>query len=535
MKKIVIINHLLDYTYSKMIHYLLNSSFTIYYYFSKKKVCFDHSQLIHINITEDEYFQKEEENSDLNNECTMDYILINYDVIFMFNYNKMIPIHQDKFKNKCFINIIYNKDKYNYQNININYHIIFITPSPREIISEDPLHPKILSDRCNNDNYGPTVFTRKLKLKDNFSEISEINTTTTSNHEYNDLLLEINKILFLWFNYRPLYQTMILPGNNNKVNTSCNIDVSEFNYQITVIQKGDCYNEEKNLRYKTFHHYVEDYGSNDCKYIIHFSDNFHNFTWLKNLKYPVFGFNRHYTNKKTILFQLMDFQDKKTLLKYINYNIPFHSKIKKLVGYFSQMGSYTRDNSWYQFQLLEKHTLHYLKDEINYDIAFLCFSNFDRFKFCYHYKDHPLFEVGIIDNDMNPLFKKYFSFLIKEKKTIEELSQYMFQICLNGNDWGTSLFWQLLNFNVVFIPYPFEYESIFMYGLEPYEHFVPISNKLFDLEDKIIYMMENIDLCEKIANQAHHYIKIFLNNDCEFLDLISKETIRVYNYYNQTH
>ena len=43
--------------------------------------------------------------------------------------------------------------------------------------------------------------------------------------------------------------------------------------------------------------------------------------------------------------------------------------------------------------------------------------------------------------------------------------------------------------------------------------------------------MNNIELCEKIATNAHNYIKIFIENDCEFLDLISSETIKIYNTF----
>jgi hypothetical protein len=394
----------------------------------------------------------------------------------MFDTNVIIKFNDPSLCNDtkvCIINIIYNKNLFSHHfKPDCNYYIIYI----------------------DNDDYSNDTFTYNLIHKERIKLI-------------------LNQIFFNWFNYRHIFEV----GMHKNIKKT-NINYSSF---ILSCKSTDTYTKE-NGRYYCFFNYLKKYGLTDSNYYFNFCDNLNNFDWIKSTTFPIFGFNRHHTNKKCILFQLVNYQDKSTLLSY-KINVPFHEKIKKCAGYFSQMGSCTRDNNWYHFQTLD------MKD--TYDTNFLLLSNFDRFSFCYKYIKNELFDVGLIRNDKNKIVSNFFPWLIKERKSINELNQYMFHICLNGNDLGSSMFWQLLSFNVVFIPFPFEYQSIFLYGLQPYIHFVPISNKLFDVEEKLKYMLNNIELCEKIANNAHNYCKLFIENDCEFLDLISIDTIQTYNTF----
>ena len=398
--------------------------------------------------------------------------IIKFNDISLFNNNKKV----------CIINIIYNTELFSLNFCpNCNYYIIYI----------------------DNLYYSHNIFTYNFINK-------EIN---------NRVKIILNKIFFNWFNYKYIFE-LELYKNIKKTNT-------DYYSSILSNKSNDEYNKEKHGRSSCLFTYLNDYGIKDVTYYHYFDDNFNNFDWVKNTIFPIFGYNRYYTNNKCILFQLEKYQDKTTLLsyKYKIAHVPFNKKINtKCIGYFSQMGSCTRNNNWYHFELLN------LKEDAKtYDTNFLVLSNFDRFSFCYKYINHDLFDLGLIDNNKSTIVSTYFPWLIKEKKTLNYLNKYMFHICLFGNDVGTSIFWQLLNFNVVFIPFPFEYQSIFMYGLQPYIHFVPVSNKLFDIEEKLKFMMNNIELCEKIAINAHNYIKIFIDNECEFLDLISIDTIKIYN------
>lgn len=408
-----------------------------------------------------------------------------FDSNFIIHFNNTSI--NNNINNICSINIIYDCKLFPLQfEPNLNYYIIYV----------------------NNDNCLDNTFTHNLN----------------NNYTQYDLKIILNKIFFNWFNYKNVFELKI----HKNIKKIKNIIDSDSNYNITTIKKTDIYNREIHNRTYTLVKYLNTYGMDGVNYYANFHDNFNNFNWVKNLNFPIFGYNRHFTNKKSILFQLENYHCKNTLLSYkIKINeIPFNEKNNnKCVGYFSQMGSCTRDDNWYQFELLNN------TEANTYDNNFLCLSNFDRFSFCYKYINNDLFEIGLLNNNKSQIITKFFPWLIKDKKDLNYLNKSLFHIYLNGNDTGTSIFWQLLYFNVVFIPYPFEYQNIFMYGLQPYVHFVPISNKFFDIEDKLKFMMNNIELCKKIAHYSHNYIKIFIENNCDFLDLISIETIKIYNTF----
>ena len=405
-----------------------------------------------------------------------------FDLICVFNDKKI------ENKDKCLIRIVYNFTK-SEELTSLNHFIIYLNTVK---LSGDDMLKIILSP-----------FIKQIDL-----DIPEYK---------NNILLEFNRIAFLWFNFKYVMNGSI----NSNINEPCDhLQIMDKNTNI--------FNDKK--RGKIFNTYVQNYGLDDVLYMKRFCDSCCNYDWVKRINQHFFDFNRHYSVKnKVILFQLEKYQDKDTLLKYPICNIKFIDKKRKLIGLFNMAGAVQRnDNVYWAHSTIENHILSDISN-VSFDLTYLLYSNYDRFNFVYKFINHELFDVGFVYDDKLKYFNKYFDFLIRPRKNITEMSEYMFHIYLGGNDWGTSLFWQLLNYNVVFIPYPFEYESIFMYGLEPYEHFIPISNKLFDIEEKLNYALQNIELCEKIANKAHNYISIFLNNNCEFLDLISKETIFMYN------
>lgn len=420
------------------------------------------------------------------NLCNCDNIAQNFDLICVFN-NKIFDN-----KDKCLIRIVYNSFTHFEELACLNHVILYLNDVKLNGDDKSKLSP----------------FIKKLDI-----DLDII-------YYKNDILLEFNRIAFLWFNFKYVYMNA-----NINLNKSCE-------YLQIIDKNTNMLNDTK--RGQILNNYIANYGMDDVLYMKRFDDACYNYDWIKLCNQPFFDFNRHFTTKnKVILFQLEKYQDKDTLLKYPICKTKFIHKKKKLVGMFNMSGAVQRNNNTYWANSsIEENILSKIQD-VSFDLTFLLYSNFDRFNFVYKYINNDLFDIGFIKNDKAHNFNKFFNYLIKQKKSINEMSEYMFHIYIGGNDLGTSLVWQLLNYNVVFIPYPFEFESIFMYGLEPYEHFIPISNKLFDIEEKLNYMLQNIEMCEKIANKAHNYISIFLNNNCEFLDLISKETIYLYNIINK--
>lgn len=516
MKILLLITNYEDYKYSLLIYHLMGEIFEIHYYFFNTNNIFKNNTFPK-NINE-KYFDNK-----INNEEMIDNInkiIVNYELIISYNIKSIIfnnNVNNKKTKYKCFINIVYSEKAYyfNYKP-NINYFIIYL----------------------NKTNHLKTIFSDNIQIDFNniFEKISQIrknNDNEMYKMSYPLLLCIINK-MFIWFNYKYLYINDII-NNTNEIKNINNDSLIIHNNKLFLKGKKTYFDNtdaEWNRRGKILNNYIQDYGIQNVKYIVHFLDHFDNFNWVEKFKYPIFCFNRSKSNKNGILFQLENYQDFITIRRSKkNIIIPFRNKIKKMIGYYSQLGGYSKDDDWFQIGRSDEQIFKNIQN-IDYNTAFLLLSNFDRFKVCYNYRNNELFELGLLDNvELGKTFKTFFPFLIKHRKTIEEMCQYMFHLCIGGNDWATSLFWQLCNHNVVFIPYPFEYESIFHFGLQPFVHFVPISNKLFDIEEKLKYMINNIELCEKISTNAYNYSQLFLENNCEFLDNISKNTLEVYNHY----
>jgi hypothetical protein len=169
----------------------------------------------------------------------------------------------------------------------------------------------------NNNNYVDNPHTYNIDFS-----------ADNANHK---LVIHILKVMFLWFNYKPLYKSGIMNNSTALLETK----QSDYNKCHThyIFTKSlidtEGFQKETGRGY-FLHKYIKMHGNDNIKYIKNFNDNFNNFTWLKNFKYPIFGCNRHYSNKNCILFQLENYIDKTTLLNHKIYNIPpFQSKIKR--------------------------------------------------------------------------------------------------------------------------------------------------------------------------------------------------------------
>jgi hypothetical protein len=330
----------------------------------------------------------------------------------------------------------------------------------------------------------------------------------------------LNCITLIELNFKPVKNLVYLSLKQAKTDPTLvenEVDILSKTVEIKNNPWGD--------RYKVLQCFLEKYCENDEKMCLtHMNDNFNNFDWLQKSKLTYFGFNRHVRNKKTILFYLDKYHTLDVLEGNVaECNVPFSDKKKSMIGRFSLSGSLTRDNGWYQFDKMSA----FAKDnniQGHYDLAYILCSNFPRFRFCFDYRNSKLIDCGF--TTCNDMFLTHFPDLIKDRLPIEEMCQYMFHICLGGNDWGSSLIWQLLNFNVVFIPYPFEFESVLTLGLIPYLHFVPLSSNLCDLDDKLQMMMQNDDLCFKLAANAHEHMKLFLRSD--YHELVGERIVKTY-------
>lgn len=364
-----------------------------------------------------------------------------------------------------------------------------------------------------------------LKSEDQYyKEISE-----NSNEEFIQIRKFLNCISLVELNFAPIENLVYISYEQAKS------DANLVKNEVDILSKTvEINNNPWWIRYRLLQKFLSMFcESDDVMFLTNMLDNFNNYDWVKESDLVYFGHNRHKKNKKTLLFYLDDYHTPEALAKnVVQKQIPFRSKRKSMISRLSTSGSLTKDNGWYHFNKVSDFAeSKMVKDDIC--IAYNLCSNYLRFRFCYEYRKSDLIDCGFTNS--NKLIRTHFPELLKDHLSLEEMCEYMFHICLGGNDWGSSLFWQLLNNNVVFIPYPFEFESIFTLGLIPYKHFVPVSNNLCDLDEKLHDMINNENLCFELASNAHEYIKQFLSSD--FYELVGERIIKTYiskaNAYNK--
>jgi len=145
-----------------------------------------------------------------------------------------------------------------------------------------------------------------------------------------------------------------------------------------------------------------------------------------------------------------------------------------------------------------------------------------RIKFLEMYINHPLCNVGKINNDDNH------HNLLRERLTIEEQLNYKFILCLEGNDVASNLKWVMSSQSLAVMPVP-KYETWFMEGtLIPNYHYMLIKDDYSDLEERMEYYIKHTDEAREIIKNAHHFIEQFKIKKRE--DLISLLVLEKYFY-----
>jgi len=146
-----------------------------------------------------------------------------------------------------------------------------------------------------------------------------------------------------------------------------------------------------------------------------------------------------------------------------------------------------------------------------------------RIRFMEMYFDHPLCDLGMVNQNDN--YQKWH----KPKISILEHLEYKFILSLEGNDVATNLKWIMSSNSIAVMPKP-KYETWFMEGrLIPDFHYILIKDDYSDLEERLQYYISHIQEAQAIIENAHQYVKQFLNPEQE--DLISLLVLQKYFYY----
>jgi hypothetical protein len=117
--------------------------------------------------------------------------------------------------------------------------------------------------------------------------------------------------------------------------------------------------------------------------------------------------------------------------------------------------------------------------------------------------------------------------LLKPSVTIAEQLIYKYIISIEGNDVASGLKWQLLSNSVVLMAKPTKTSWAMEDTLKAYEHYVPLSDSLDNLDEVLQWCRENDSACKQIAENATQYMQQFMKHDRE--DEITKEIIKRYD------
>lgn len=102
-------------------------------------------------------------------------------------------------------------------------------------------------------------------------------------------------------------------------------------------------------------------------------------------------------------------------------------------------------------------------------------------------------------------------------------SDNRYLIHLEGNDTGSDIYWIFGNRNIVLMPQPHSWDTVWHLYLKPWKHFIPFEFKVdaetgkveTDIEDRISWCESNIDECEEIMNNANNLNDLMLDLDTE--------------------
>jgi hypothetical protein len=147
-------------------------------------------------------------------------------------------------------------------------------------------------------------------------------------------------------------------------------------------------------------------------------------------------------------------------------------------------------------------------------------ENNPRLKLCHLFGKHPLFDVGITSwnqryrkvygqTEITQTNPKQYNFIVKPL-TLNEQSNYKYIIHVQGHVQAYRLGMELASYSVILMvesKYKLWYEHL----LKPWEHYVPVSEDLSDLEEKVNWCIQNDELCKTISLNARKFYETYLN------------------------
>jgi hypothetical protein len=109
--------------------------------------------------------------------------------------------------------------------------------------------------------------------------------------------------------------------------------------------------------------------------------------------------------------------------------------------------------------------------------------------------------------------------------SLQNQLDYKFIVSLEGNDVATNLKWILASNSVLLMTKPTKESWLLESELIPYVHYVPLSDKLDDLDEVYEWCLNNDDHCRQIAVNGKRYMEMFFDeeNEKEIYHMIYKK------------
>lgn len=120
--------------------------------------------------------------------------------------------------------------------------------------------------------------------------------------------------------------------------------------------------------------------------------------------------------------------------------------------------------------------------------------------------------------------------LVIDSVSIGELLKFKGIIMLEGNDVASGLKWSLLSQSVVLMPPPRHTSWAMEELLEPWIHYIPLSDDLHDVEEKMQWVVDNDELAQRIAERGSFWMQdlVYHPDAAEDDQLVQEEIVRRY-------
>ena len=121
------------------------------------------------------------------------------------------------------------------------------------------------------------------------------------------------------------------------------------------------------------------------------------------------------------------------------------------------------------------------------------------------------YDIGFSTTKQFPELADY----TRDMVTIEEQLKYKFIVSLEGYDLASNLKWILASNSVPVMPEPTWVSWIMEHKLVPYEHYLPLNEKLDNLEELLDWAEKNDTKCQEIAQNGKAYMSQFFDEKKE--------------------